>query len=92
MMKPENLFTITKNYFEKALNNYELLQSHNEETMKLLLENMEQENKKLDRNYCEWIENTNKAFEDYREIIFKGLDYLSDCLENNIEARKETTR
>ncbi len=90
-MKTENMFTMTKSYLETALRNFELFQNQNEKMVKLYLEQMTQENKKLDSTYTEWRESTNKAFDDYRDMITKGLDYLADCLEKTNQIPKEAT-
>ncbi len=82
-MKTENVFTMSKSYLETAFKNFELFQSLNEKMMKLFLGQLEQENTKLDRNYNQWLGDTQKAFSDYRDLMTKGLDYLSDCLEKS---------
>lgn len=89
-MEKVNMFVLTRSNFENALKNFELFQKQNEKTVSLFLEQMKQENKKLKANFTEWIETTNKAFDDYRDIIIKGLDYLSDYLEKNNHNSDET--
>jgi len=91
-MKTENVFTMTKSYLETALKNFELFQTQNEKMVKLFLDQMSEENKKLDHNYNQWLNDTQKAFLDYRQLMTKGLDYLSDCLEKNSDKPKKTNK
>lgn len=90
-MKTENMFTMTKGNLETALQNFERFQKHNEKMVILFLSQMKQENQKLVNCFTEWIENTNKAFDDYREIITKGLDYLSEFLDKTSSKTDEAS-
>jgi len=82
-MKSENIFSTTKEHFEAAFNNYEQFQQQNEKLFAISVKQLEQGNQSLDKLYAEWQANTNKAFQDYRELFLKGLDYLAGILEKN---------
>lgn len=85
-MKSSNMFTTTKGNLETALRNYEVFLKENEKMVTLYLDQLKQENNKLHIYYKEWVENSNKAFDDYRDMIIKGLDYLSNYMENGHQA------
>ena len=82
-MKPENIFSINKEYFETAFNNFENFLKQNEKLFEIFMEQHEKRNQRLDKLYAEWQADTKKAFQDYRELFLKGIDYLSGILEKN---------
>jgi hypothetical protein len=81
-MEPENLFTMSREYFETAFSNLEIFQHQNERLLELSIEKPDAENLKLKKNYNEWVLDTRKALSDYRELLLTGLDYLAANLEN----------
>lgn len=80
-MEKENLFAMSREYFETALSNLEIFQQQNEKLLQLSIEQPDQENLKLKKNYGEWVDDTHKALSDYRKLLLKGLDYLAANLE-----------
>ncbi|MBW2368911.1 MAG: hypothetical protein JRH15_13605 [Deltaproteobacteria bacterium] len=85
-MKSENIFSTTRDHFETAFNNYEHFQKQNEKMFEIFVEQLEKGNQSLDKLYSEWQADTNKAFQDYRELFLKGLDYLAGILEKHTKS------
>jgi hypothetical protein len=81
-MEKENLFAMSRQYFESAFSNLETFQHQNEKFLQLSIDQPDHENLKLKKNYTEWVLDTRKALSDYRELLLKGLDYLADSLED----------
>lgn len=78
MMLNNDMFAMTKTYYETALNNFELYQKNSEQMLRMFMN----QNGNLDKNsmkqYDEWVANSQKGFNDYRKLILDGLDYLAD--------------
>jgi hypothetical protein len=81
-METENLFAMSRKYFETAFSNLETFQHQNEKLLELSIQRPDhEENMKLKNNYNEWALDARKALSDYRELLLKGLDYLAANLE-----------
>jgi uncharacterized protein YukE len=85
-MKPENIFSMNKEYFETAFNNFENFLKQNEKLFEIFMEQHEKRNQIIDKLYAEWQADTKKAFQDYQELFLKGIDYLSGILEKDTKS------
>jgi hypothetical protein len=81
-METENLFAMSREYFEAAFSNLEVFQHQNERLLQLSIDQPDHDNLKLKKNCTEWVLDTRKALSDYRELLLTGLDYLATNLEN----------
>lgn len=84
-MKNENVFTTAKGHYETTFSSMERYYGENEKFIKSYIDGLESENAPLKRDYDEWLGSAKKAFSDYRDLVMKGLDYLSHNLEKQRE-------
>jgi hypothetical protein len=82
-MENKNVFMTAKGYYETTFSNLERYYGENEKMINTYMEESENEDSPLKRDYDEWLGNAKKALADYRDLVMKGLDYLSYNLEKD---------
>ena len=77
-MLNKDMFSMTKTYYETALNNFELYQKNSEKMLKIFMDQHSDTNSDFMKHFDEWTASSQKAFNDYRKLILDGLDFLTD--------------
>ena len=81
IMLNKDIFSMTKAYYETALDNFELYQKNSEKMMRIFMDQHGDMNNDFMKHYDEWIASSQKGFNDYRKLVLDGLDYLADTFE-----------
>ena len=81
IMLNKDIFSMTKAYYETALDNFELYQKNSEKMMRIFMDQHGDMNNDFMKHYDEWIASSQKGFNDYRKLVLDGLDFLADTFE-----------
>jgi hypothetical protein len=78
-MGPENIFVNLKSVYELAFENFKIVTEQQKNFVEMMIKNSKAPNSEfLLKTYNEWIDTTEKALEDFKGVVLKGLDYMSE--------------
>ncbi len=75
----QNIFKNLKNFYELAIENFNLINNQQQNMVEFFLQtqpDIYREN--LMKSYKEWLKNSEIALNEYKNMVIKGLDYLED--------------
>ena len=79
-MGPENIFVNLKSVYELAFENFKIVTEQQKNFVEMMLKNSKTPNADyLMKTYEEWINTTEKALDDFKGVVLKGLDYMSEA-------------
>ncbi len=77
----ENVFEGLKNVYSLAFENFKIVTEQQKNFVELFLKNSQLPNADaMLKLYSEWLATTEKALDDFKDVVLKGLDYMSDNL------------
>ncbi len=80
----ENVFEGLKNVYGLAFENFKIVTEQQKNFVEMFLKNSQLPNSDLMlKLYSEWLATTEKALDDFKDVVLKGLDYMSDTLKKN---------
>ena len=78
-MSGENIFENLKSVYNLAFENFKILTEQQRTFVEMFLKNSQVPNSDAFlKLYKEWLETTEKALDDFKDVVIKGLDYMSD--------------
>ncbi len=75
----QNIFKNLKNFYELAIENFNLINNQQQNMVEFFLQtqpDIYRDN--LMKAYKEWLKNSEIALNEYKNMVIKGLDYLED--------------
>ena len=83
-MAKENIFENLKDVYNLAFENFKLLTEQQRTFVEMFLKNSQLPNSDAFlKLYKEWLGTTEKALDDFKDVVIKGLDYMADNLKKN---------
>ena len=83
-MVKENIFENLKDVYNLAFENFKLLTEQQRTFVEMFLKNSQLPNSDAFlKLYKEWLGTTEKALDDFKDVVLKGLDYMADNLKKN---------
>lgn len=77
----ENVFEGLKSVYSLAFENFKIVTEQQKNFVEMFLKNSQLPNSEaLLKLYSEWLATTEKALDDFKDVVIKGLDYMSDNL------------
>ena len=77
----ENVFEGLKNVYSLAFENFKIVTEQQKNFVELFLKNSQLPNADaMLKLYSEWLATTEKALDDFKDVVLKGLDYMSENL------------
>jgi hypothetical protein len=68
---------LIKDCYEAAFQNLESIQKENESIFEISYEQKSASDHALEKNFQEWVQNCNKCYRDYKDMVLNGLNYLN---------------
>ncbi len=85
----ENFFDSLKNFYLLMFENLNLLQSQQQRMIEFFLQTQpEAYRTHLLNIYKDWAKNSELAFENYKEMVVKGIDYMKDVYKKSMPQDK----
>ena len=85
-----NYFKNLKDFYSFVFDNFKLVSGQQKKLVETFIESQPEIFKdNFKKVYDEWIKNVDKAFNDYQDMVFKGLEYLENMYENATKKMKQ---
>ncbi len=65
-----------KECYEATFQNLETIQRQNESMFDMCYQQKSATDQAIEENFQEWVQNCNKCFRDYKDMVLNGLNYL----------------
>ena len=86
----ENFFESLKNFYILMFENLNLLQSQQQKMVEFFFQTQPQSYREHLMNiYRDWAKNSELAFNNYKEMVIKGIDYMKDVYKKAVPENKE---
>ncbi len=86
----ENFFESLKNFYLLMFENLNLLQSQQQKMIEFFFQTQPQSYRNHLMNvYKDWAKNSELAFNNYKEMVIKGIDYMKDVYKKSVPENKE---
>ena len=86
----ENFFESLKNFYILMFENLSLLQSQQQKMVEFFFQTQPQSYRNHLMNiYKDWAKNSELAFNNYKEMVIKGIDYMKDVYKKSVPENKE---
>ena len=86
----ENFFESLKNFYLLMFENLNLLQSQQQKMVEFFFQTQPQSYREHLMNiYKDWAKNSELAFNNYKEMVIKGIDYMKDVYKKSVPENKE---
>ena len=86
----ENFFESLKNFYLLMFENLNLLQSQQQKMVEFFFQTQPQSYREhLINIYRDWTKNSELAFNNYKEMVIKGIDYMKDVYKKSVPENKE---
>jgi len=80
-MVNEKIFENLKGVYELAFDNFKLITEQQKKIVEMFLKQSPlPNNEELVKMYDEWLNSTQKALEDFKEVVFKGIDFMIETM------------
>ena len=85
MINNFNYFKNLKEFYKFAFENFKFVSEQQKNIMNVFLDSQpEAYRENIRKVYDEWNKNAEKALQDYRDMVFKGLEYLETMYDNAV--------
>ncbi len=85
----ENFFESLKNFYLLMFENLNLLQSQQQKMIEFFFQTQPQSYREHLMNvYRDWTKNSELAFENYKEMVIKGIDYMKEVYKKSMPQGK----
>jgi len=86
----ENFFHALKSFYKLTFENLNLMQTQQQKMIEFFLQTQPQSYREhLLKIYQEWIKNSQLAFDNYKDMVIKGIDYMEDVYKKSISTLKK---
>ena len=86
----ENFFESLKNFYLLTFENLKLLQAQQQKMVEFFFQTQpESYRNHLMNIYNDWAKNSEIAFNNYKEMVIKGIDYMKDVYKKSMKVEKK---
>ena len=80
-MVNEKIFENLKKVYELAFDNFKLITEQQKKLVEMFLKQSPlPNNEEVAKLYEEWLNSTQKALDDFKGIVFKGIDFMIEAI------------
>ena len=84
MITPELFFKNLEEIYKVAFENFKFVSEQQKKFIDLWLSQQPESFKEaMEKPINEWYNNMNKAMEDFKDLVFKGIEYLKETYQKN---------
>ena len=77
----EKIFENLKSVYELAFDNFKLITEQQKKLVEMFLKQSSlPNNEEIAKLYEEWLNSTQKALDDFKGIVFKGIDFMIEAI------------
>jgi hypothetical protein len=85
-MMDKNVFEGLKSVYGLAFENFKIVTEQQKNFVEMFLKNSQLPNSDaILKLYTEWLATTEKALDDFKDVVLKGLDYMSDNFKKTVK-------